>query len=171
MDPTETWSLATVITLCGVYSALPVVSSQQQPVHQAHLHHWLHTAVTAVQHYILSWLQRSPEDGHANKNLYTTPLDLGDVVFDTRGMWANALQSTSWAFDHLFLTCKQTSEMVAIQVSTGSKLTMYPGCLQYSRSFVCSQHELHIICVLALSNLLHAIMQQNLHLMTPAKIR
>ena len=121
-DPTETWSLATVITLCGIHSALPVASSQLQPVLQTRLHQWLHAAITAVQHYILSWLQSSPEDGHANKSKYTTPLDLGLVKFDTRGMWANSLQATSWAFDHLFLRCKQTSEMVAIQVGIGLKL-------------------------------------------------
>ncbi|DBA87134.1 TPA: hypothetical protein ACH3X2_005239 [Trebouxia sp. C0005] len=114
-DPTETWSLATVVTLCGIHSALPVAASQQ-PVHRTRLHQWLHTAVTAVQHYILSWLQRSPQDGSASQSKYTIPLDLGYVILDTRGMWANDLQATSWAIDHLFLKCKQTSEMVAIQV-------------------------------------------------------
>ena len=113
-----------------------MASSQQQPVHQTCLHQWLHTAVTAVQHYILFWLQRSPEDGHANKSKYTTPLDLGHVIFDFKGMWANDLQATSWAFDHLFLRCKQTSEMVAIQVSIGIKL------------FMGTWHVFQVICML-----------------------
>ncbi len=123
-DPTETWSLATVITLCGIHSALPVASGQQRPPHQNLLHQWLHTAVTAVQRYIRFWLQRSPEDGHAHKSKYITPVDLGLVKFDTRGMWANGFEATSWAFNRLFLRCKQTSEMVAIQVSIGSKMFM-----------------------------------------------
>ncbi len=91
-------------------------------MHQTRLHQWLNTAVTAVQHYICSWLQRSPEDVCAHRSKHTTPLGLGLVKFDTRGMWANGLQATSWAFDHLFLRCKQTSEMVAIQVNIGLKL-------------------------------------------------
>ena len=135
-DPNETWSLATVITLCGIHSALPVASSQPQPGHQTRLHQWLHSAATAVQHHIHSWLQRSPEDAHANKSLYTTPLDLGHAIFDTRGMWANDVQATSWAFDHLFFRCRQTSEMVAIQVSIGSKL------------FMGTQHIFQVICML-----------------------
>ncbi|KAL0034064.1 hypothetical protein WJX79_006605 [Trebouxia sp. C0005] len=40
----------------------------------------------------------------------------GTVLYDPTETWSLATVATSWAIDHLFLKCKQTSEMVAIQV-------------------------------------------------------
>ncbi len=118
-DPQEPWSLATVITLCGVHQALPVASTQQQVAKQTWLHSWLHTALAALQRYALSRLRGILQFGVFVQNGYPAMTQKWDTYFDTRGLWANSFQATSWAYDNLFNSCKQTHETVVIQVCLG----------------------------------------------------
>ena len=49
-------------------------------------------------------------------------MPLSELSIDTRGMWRDEYAATRWAFVNLFPQCKETDQMVAIQVSTGPYL-------------------------------------------------
>lgn len=116
-DPDETWSLATVVTLCGVHRALPVAAG---PLHlTAHAPQgtgWLRSFFAALLR-----LARPCPAQHDSTGLQAGPLLLGghkaqNIILDTRGMWNDTYEATSWAYKNLFTRCNHTHETIAVQV-------------------------------------------------------
>ena len=118
-DPSETWGLATVVTLCGVHQALPVAASQHRHTPQAGLRESVQAALAALQQYGLSWMAHLKASAFPSNSKHAASPELHKVVMDTRGMWADSLQATTWAYKNLFTACKQTHAMIAIQVWPG----------------------------------------------------
>ena len=109
-DPAESWSLATVVTMCGIHKALPMAARSgldQYPLFQAHTQHWLGRICSLLQRFLF-W-------PHASDN---SPNDMmWETVMDVTGMWNDSYGATAWALDHLFDHCQDTEQMVAIQVT------------------------------------------------------
>lgn len=118
-DPSQTWSLATVVTLCGMHQALPVAASQHRHTPQTGLHKWVQAALAALQRCGLSWMAHMKASAFPSNSKQAASPELHTVVMDTRGMWADSLQATTWAYKNLFTACKQTHAMMAIQVRPG----------------------------------------------------
>ena len=115
-DPDETWAIATVVTLCGLHRALPVAAGLHQPATDAVQPDWFPGLIPWL-HAVWSQLARhfgyQPEIVHQGNGAMP---EQQDHILDTRGMWKDSLQATTWAYDHLFTKCKHTSEMIAVQV-------------------------------------------------------
>ena len=111
-DPDESWSLATVVTLCGIHQALPVAASQQHPAGLPSKFGRLDSLVQQLLQYFT----------HVASRYLGLQLDLGweaghkGHLFDARGMWKDAFQATHWAYKNLIPRCKHVHEMIAVQV-------------------------------------------------------
>lgn len=115
-DPAETWSLATVVTLCGVHRALPLAAGQRQSPQHAAKPAWLARLLEPLLQFAVPYLAK-----YRLASIPQPPLPVGNskgqtVVFDTRGMWIDSFEATSWAHKHLFYRCKLTHQTIAIQV-------------------------------------------------------
>ena len=86
-DPAESWSLANVVTMCGIHKALPM-------------------AVTSVTS------SKGQIQGDASYDQAEW-----DTVIDVSGMWNDSYTATEWALDNLFAQCQDTDQLIAVQVS------------------------------------------------------
>lgn len=136
-NPDEPWSLATVVTLCGVHRALPV-AARQHPLtaHAPQETGWLRSFFRALLRLAMPCLAQ-----HDSTNLHPDPLLPGghiaqNIILDTRGMWTDSHEATSWAYKHLFTSCSHTHETIAIQVQNSRRCVAYvpvAAILPYSR--------------------------------------
>lgn len=115
-DPDEPWSLATVVTLCGLHSALPVATGRSQLPAAFQRLEWLKSFFAALLRFA-----RAVFTKHNFSGLQQDPLPFGspkaqNVLLDTRGMWTDSFEATSWAYKHLFTRCNLTHKTIAIQV-------------------------------------------------------
>ena len=136
-NPDELWSLATVVTLCGVHRAWPVAAG---PLHlTAHAPEetgWFRSFFRALLR-----LARPRPAKHDFAGLPADPLLLGghkaqNIILDTRGMWTDSHEATSWAYKHLFTRCNHTHKTIAIQVQNSRRCVVYvpvAAILPYSR--------------------------------------
>lgn len=110
-DPEETWSLATVVTLCGVYQAIPVAAGRCHPFRQVHQAKQLKGFIAPLLKLPFQFLSKCFTPLYEGTYAYKHQ----NQVLDTRGMWKDSFQATSWAYKHVLPNCKHIHEMVAIQ--------------------------------------------------------
>lgn len=115
-DPNETWSLATVVTLCGLHRALPIAAGRFQLSAAFQRFESLRGFSAALLRFASANVAK-----HNFTSLQQDPLPLSipkahNVLLDTRGMWKDSFEATSWAYKHLFTRCRFIHEAIVIQV-------------------------------------------------------
>ena len=105
-----------MVTLCGLHRALPIAAGRSQLPAAFQSFEWLKSLFAALLR-----IARAAFAKHNFSSLRQDPRPFGvpkaqNVFLDTRGMWKDSFEATSWAYKHVFTRCNLTHETIAIQV-------------------------------------------------------